>query len=106
MVLFRGLGSGFAHLQIELHLSFFIDFFSSLTFIFLLVGQTSCAVIDTNLPKCWGRNHRGQLGYEDALNRGDEANEMGDYHLTIDLGTRSSQPIYEWIISSMHHSKR
>jgi len=52
-------------------------------------------VIDTNLPKRWDRNHKGQLGYEDALNRGDNVNEMGNYLLTIDLGTRNSQAIYE-----------
>jgi len=37
-----------------------------------------------------GREHRRQLGYEDALNRGDEANEMGNYLLTIDLGTEKT----------------
>eukprot|EP01083_Nonionella_stella_P223955 797583_1 len=37
--------------------------------------------------KCFGDNMFGQIGYGDTNNRGDEANEMGDNLLEIDLGT-------------------
>ncbi|MCY4524381.1 MAG: hypothetical protein OXB84_06555, partial [Halobacteriovoraceae bacterium] len=39
-------------------------------------GNHTCAVLDDNTLKCWGRNHVGQLGLGDDLNRGDEPNEM------------------------------
>eukprot|EP01083_Nonionella_stella_P198960 730038_1 len=46
----------------------------------------TCALSDNNAIKCWGRNSFGQLGYGDAINRGDNANEMGDYLPQVDLG--------------------
>eukprot|EP01083_Nonionella_stella_P188793 696774_1 len=47
----------------------------------------SCALSIANTVKCWGRNAFGALGQGDSNNRGDEANEMGDDLLEIDLGT-------------------
>eukprot|EP01083_Nonionella_stella_P305074 1062880_1 len=47
----------------------------------------SCALSQHNTLKCFGRNAKGQLGYGDTDNRGDEANEMGDNLLEVDLGT-------------------
>ena len=35
----------------------------------------------------WGWNSKGQLGYGDSNNRGDEANEMGDYLPEVQLPT-------------------
>lgn len=34
-------------------------------------GQFTCAVLADDSLKCWGRNHVGQLGYEDTNHRGD-----------------------------------
>jgi alpha-tubulin suppressor-like RCC1 family protein len=47
----------------------------------------TCAWLDDNTVKCWGRNDQGQLGRGDTANRGDNANEMGTYLLAADLGT-------------------
>eukprot|EP01083_Nonionella_stella_P054364 143509_1 len=49
-------------------------------------GYHSC-LLHNNKTKCWGFNSRGQLGYGDTNNRGDEANQMSDNLLEIELGT-------------------
>ncbi|CAM9240135.1 unnamed protein product, partial [Choristocarpus tenellus] len=50
-------------------------------------GESSCAVLNDGNAKCWGKNLGGELGVGDTYNRGDDAMEMGDYLLTVDLGT-------------------
>eukprot|EP01083_Nonionella_stella_P310340 1102266_1 len=55
---------------------------------FLEAGGHTCAqVLADDELKCFGRNDYGQLGYGDTNNRGDEANQMGDDLLGIDLGS-------------------
>eukprot|EP01083_Nonionella_stella_P151011 482043_1 len=49
-------------------------------------GFHSC-MVHNNKTKMWGDNTYGVLGYGDINHRGDEANEMGDTLLEIDLGT-------------------
>lgn len=46
----------------------------------------TCAILNDDTLKCWGRNNYGQLGLEDMVNRGDGANEMGDNLPTINVG--------------------
>ena len=43
-----------------------------------LGSQHSCALLDNDEIKCWGRNNAGQLGQGNTLTRGDGPNEMGD----------------------------
>jgi len=47
----------------------------------------TCAVLDGGDLKCWGLNMQGQLGLEDAVNRGDGVSAMGDGLPAVDLGT-------------------
>ena len=54
----------------------------------LRVGEnSSCAILDNDELKCWGRNDGGDLGLGDREPRGDNRNEMGDNLLAVDLGT-------------------
>jgi len=48
--------------------------------------EFSCTHLFDLTIKCWGENSLGQLGYGDAQDRGDGANEMGEYLPTIDVG--------------------
>lgn len=47
---------------------------------------STCARLSDASVKCWGGNRRGQLGYGDDADRGDEPGEMGDALPSIDLG--------------------
>ncbi|HYO93764.1 MAG TPA: DUF4215 domain-containing protein [Polyangiaceae bacterium] len=53
----------------------------------LAAGQDHvCALSSRGTVKCWGRGAEGQLGYEDAGARGDDAAEMGSALPTVALG--------------------
>ncbi len=45
-----------------------------------------CAILNNDRVKCWGSNTGGKLGYGDIDSRGDEAGEMADNLLFVDLG--------------------
>ena len=47
----------------------------------------TCAVLADRSLRCWGRNDRGQLGYEDTVHRGDDANTMLATVKAVNLGT-------------------
>lgn len=50
-------------------------------------GSHSCALLDNDSLKCWGKGG-GALGQGDDEARGDDPDEMGDNLPAIDLGTR------------------
>ncbi|GAA5214733.1 Calx-beta domain-containing protein [Corallincola platygyrae] len=49
--------------------------------------RKTCAILDNDDLKCWGRNFDGALGQGSELNLGDDDDEMGDDLLPIELGT-------------------
>jgi alpha-tubulin suppressor-like RCC1 family protein len=61
----------------------------------LALGSSStCAILNDNSVKCWGRNNRGQLLKGNTANLGDGAGEMGDALTAVNLGTgRSAKAI-------------
>jgi alpha-tubulin suppressor-like RCC1 family protein len=50
----------------------------------------SCALLDNNAIKCWGRNTSGQLGIGTDESQGDEPNEMGMALPTVDHPAQSA----------------
>jgi len=46
----------------------------------------TCAILDDNRTKCWGRNDAGLLGIGDQKDRGDDPNEMGGLLPHVDFG--------------------
>ena len=49
-------------------------------------AQTTCAILEDDSLKCWGAGNSAQLGVGSGL-RGNNANQMGDYLPTVDVGT-------------------
>ena len=47
----------------------------------------TCAILNDDTVKCWGRGEYGKLGYGNDYNRGDGNNEMGDFLPAVNLGT-------------------
>ncbi|CAM9513683.1 unnamed protein product [Ectocarpus fasciculatus] len=46
----------------------------------------TCVILDNKELHCFGRNHDGQLGQGDTVDRGGEAGQMGDDMVAVDLG--------------------
>lgn len=49
------------------------------------VAYTTCAILDNDDVKCFGRNDFGQLGIGDTTNRGSSSTDMGDNLPKVDL---------------------
>ena len=62
----------------------------------------SCAILEEGgMPKCWGRNDDGQLGYGDTENRGDEANEMSDDLPFLNVNTSTFS--FSWMVADIQY---
>jgi len=46
-------------------------------------AEHSCAILDDDKVRCWGKNNVGQLGQDTFTNRGDQANEMANLIATF-----------------------
>ena len=47
----------------------------------------TCAILDNDMVKCWGKEEYGRLGYDNNTPKGDDSREMGEDLLTVNLGT-------------------
>ena len=61
----------------------------------------TCAILDNNRVKCWGRGSHGSLGQGNTNHLGDGAGEMGDNLSYVDLGTGRTAKA---ISSGSHHN--
>lgn len=61
-----------------------IDLGASRTVKRMMAGAT-CALLDNEEFKCWGRNNFGQLGLGDTIGRGGTTGDMGDNLPAVDL---------------------
>eukprot|EP00798_Chlamydomonas_sp_ICE-L_P016189 gene16189-22351_t len=57
-------------------------------------GQHSCAILDDNSVKCWGRNKFGQLGLSDTMSRGGGVAEMGDNLPALQFNPTQPTPLF------------
>lgn len=47
----------------------------------------TCVITNLIMLKCWGKNNAGQLGYQDTVNRGSTASQMGNVLGNVNLGS-------------------
>ncbi|MBT6874743.1 MAG: hypothetical protein HOA28_05900, partial [Euryarchaeota archaeon] len=77
-----------------------IDLGSERTAISITGSQHTCAILDNEDFKCWGRGSYGQLGIGSTTNIGDGINEMGDNLITPELSTRYIKKIETGVYST------
>jgi alpha-tubulin suppressor-like RCC1 family protein len=62
-------------------------------------NEHSCALLDDDTVKCWGRNDYGQLGLGDTVNRGVTVEQMGDALPVVPLGEAAQA-----VSAGVHHT--
>ena len=89
------------------------DLGSGLTAEKVAVGfGTVCAILDDgdsetgHSLKCWGKGDSGGLGLGDAVTRGDNQYEMGNYLPAVNLGLSLALSTYQWGELRMLHSQQ
>ena len=66
----------------------YVDMGSGLNAISVHGGELhTCAILNNDQMKCWGRSDSGQIGNPQSGSLGNEAGEMGDYLPTVNLGS-------------------
>jgi alpha-tubulin suppressor-like RCC1 family protein len=63
--------------------------------------QHTCAILDNDKLKCWGRNDWGNLGYGDTLHRGNLANQMGENLPYVNVGAGRT---VKAVAAGVHHT--
>lgn len=53
----------------------------------------TCAILDNDTVKCWGRGFDGQLGYDDRKNRGTRSGQMGNNLPKVNLGANRTAKV-------------
>ncbi|MEM9203579.1 MAG: S-layer homology domain-containing protein [Actinomycetota bacterium] len=81
---FRDIGDEVGEMGVNLDR---VDLGTGRTAVSLVAGRDhTCAILDDDTLKCWGRNSSGQLGLGDDINRGGTPDEMGDFLAAVSLG--------------------
>ncbi|MCT4641492.1 MAG: hypothetical protein N4A33_04285 [Bacteriovoracaceae bacterium] len=66
--------------------------------------EFSCAALDNNTVKCWGRGSYGALGRENQTHYGNNAGEMGDSLLAADLGNLGTGVTIKKVVAGFYHA--
>ena len=66
-----------------------------------LGSYSTCALFEEGIVKCWGDNYYGQLGLENSLEVGSQANSMGESLRAIDFG-KNAGPVKSLSAGSSH----
>ena len=65
-----------------------VDLGTRLTATKIVTGEYfTCALLNTKQVKCWGQNHRAQLGSGDSTNIGTASGQMGDNLAVVSIGS-------------------
>lgn len=68
-----------------------VDLGTGITATKVVAGEFfTCALLNTKQVKCWGQNHRGQLGSGSSTNIGNAPGQMGNHLAVVSIGSDRS----------------